>query len=60
MFLHQILNSKNNGPVLSCETILFTVYPVVYSLTNGKDEHVLKLEKECYNACKNYHKSYYG
>ena len=42
MFLHQ-LNSKKNGPVLLCETILISLSCCL--ATNGNDGRVLKLEK---------------
>ena len=42
MFLRQ-LNSKKNGPVLLCETILISLSCCL--ATNGKDGRVLKLEK---------------
>ena len=42
MFLHQ-LNSKKNGPILLCETILISLSCCL--ATNGKDGRVLKLEK---------------
>ena len=42
MFLHQ-LNSKKNGPVLLCETILISLSGCL--ATNGKDGRVLNLEK---------------
>ena len=43
MFLRQ-LNSKKNGPVLLCETILILSLSLCLA-TNGKDGRVLKLEK---------------
>ena len=42
MFFHQ-LNSKKNGPVVLCETMLISLSCCL--ATNGKDGRVLKLEK---------------
>ena len=42
MFFHQ-LNSKKNGPVVLCESMLISLSCCL--ATNGKDGCVLKLEK---------------